>query len=97
MFMIRTFLISYRATGYLFGHYILSILRKDLFVLGLTDLVMFLSTFFCLLQQKAIYQRYISWDGSGWIIQHVLALFYVANIGMARNLPWRSCRMGILS
>jgi hypothetical protein len=89
--MLRTFLVSWRDTGYLFGHHIISILRKDLFVLGLTDLVMFLSTFVCLLLQKAVYRGVISWNRSGWILQHVHSGLTHADLVLARDLP---CRLG---
>src|SRR5271163_2767783 len=58
IFTIRTFLISYRTTGHLFGHKILSILRKDLLVMALTDGVMFAVTFVNVVIQKAVYKRY---------------------------------------
>jgi hypothetical protein len=74
MFSLRTFLVSYRTTGRLFGHQILSILGNDLFVLGLFDAAMFASTFLCVLLQKAVYRGWISWKQSGWILQHVLPL-----------------------
>jgi hypothetical protein len=51
----------------------LSILRKDVFVLGLTDAVMFGATFLCVVLQKAVYHRWINWNSWGWIIQHVLS------------------------
>lgn len=49
----------------------MSILKKDLVVLALTDLVMFLATFFCVLLQKAVFYRWISWNSVGWKLQHV--------------------------
>jgi len=70
-FTIRTFLVSYRQTGHLFGHQMLSILRKDLFVLAATDATMFGVTFLNVLLQKAIYKRWLSWNNWGWKIQHV--------------------------
>jgi sterol O-acyltransferase len=71
MFTIRTILVSYRTTGKLFGQQILTILGKDLLVLGLTDGVMFASTFLNVLVQKAVYKHWISWNGLGWKLQHV--------------------------
>ena len=58
--------------GYLFGHHMLSILRKDVFVLGITDGVMFGATFLCVVLQKAVWKRWIDWNSWGWILQHVL-------------------------
>jgi sterol O-acyltransferase len=69
--MIRTFLVSYRLTGALFGPHIIGILRKDLFVLALTDFLMFASTFLCVALQKAVLKGWISWNGAGWKLQHV--------------------------
>ena len=71
IFTIRTILVSYRTTGHLFGQQILSILKKDVFVLALTDGVMFASTFLNVLVQKAVYHRWLSWNGLGWKLQHV--------------------------
>jgi sterol O-acyltransferase len=71
IFTIRTSLISYRTTGRLFGHKMLSLLRNDLFVLALTDGVMFGVTFLNVAIQKAVYKRYISWNGAGYKLQHV--------------------------
>lgn len=57
--------------GYLFGHHMLSVLRKDVFVLGVTDAVMFGATFVCVGLQKAVWMRWIDWNSWGWILQHV--------------------------
>lgn len=61
--------------GYLFGHHMLSILRKDVFVMGITDAVMFGATFLCVVLQKAVRKRLIDWNSWGWILQHVLIRF----------------------
>lgn len=82
IFTIRTFLVSYRTTGRFFGYKILSILRKDLFVLGLTDAVMFAVTFINVFIQKLVYRRYISWNGAGYKLQHVPPLFRITFTGM---------------
>lgn len=74
LFTLRTFLLSYRATGYLFGHQIISILRKDLVVLAITDAVMVGSCFICVPLQKAIFNQYITWNRWGWVLQHVTSL-----------------------
>jgi sterol O-acyltransferase len=71
LFTIRTFLVSYRITGRLFGHNIISILKKDVIILGLFDAFMFASTFLCVPLQKAVHRRWITWNGWGWILQHV--------------------------
>jgi sterol O-acyltransferase len=96
LFTIRTFLVSYRATGQFFGHRILSILRKDLFVLGITDAVMFASTFICVLLQQAVYRRWISWNGWGWKLQHVGSIKVLLIVDMASLLPWWNNWLGFL-
>lgn len=45
--------------------------RKDVLVLGLTDLVLCWSTVFCLGLQRAILRGYLRWSGLGWVIQNV--------------------------
>jgi len=71
MFSLRTFLVSYRTKGRLFGYQMVSILKKDLIVLAVFDGAIFASTFICVVLQKAVYRRWISWNRSGWILQHV--------------------------
>ena len=74
----------------------LSILRKDVFVLGLTDAVMFGATFLCVLLQKAVYHRWINWNSWGWIIQHVLPPVVVWGliVDLAGRVSRRSRRVG---
>lgn len=45
--------------------------HKDVLILGLTDLVLCWSTFFCLGLQRAILHGYLRWSGMGWVIQNV--------------------------
>jgi len=71
MFSLRTFLVSYRTNGRLFGYQMVSMLRKDLLVLAAFDVAIFASTFICVVLQKAVYHGWISWNRSGWILQHV--------------------------
>lgn len=47
-------------------------LSRDVFVLGLTDVVMCASTVFSLFLQKVIAAGYLDWTRSGWIIQNVV-------------------------
>lgn len=45
--------------------------RKDVLVLGLSDLALCCSTIFCLTLQRVICHGYLRWSGLGWIIQNV--------------------------
>lgn len=55
----------------LFNSPIVMILRKDIVKIGLTDLAMYLSTYFAYFLQYACMKDWILWDSSGWIIQSV--------------------------
>lgn len=52
---------------------IVVILRTDIFKVGLTDLAMYLSTYFAYFVQYAIYKNWITWHRTGWILQTVYA------------------------
>lgn len=80
LFWVSTFLMlvriaasNWKVHGNIFGrNEILSIMfHHDVIVLGLTDGFMCASTVFCLLLQMTISAGYLSWNRSGWIIQHV--------------------------
>ncbi|KAF2477742.1 MBOAT-domain-containing protein [Lindgomyces ingoldianus] len=53
---------------------------RDLFVLSLTDGAMALSTSFGFLLQKAIANNYLTWGGSGWVIQSLWEIFFVVSV-----------------
>ncbi|KAJ5990872.1 hypothetical protein N7522_011079 [Penicillium canescens] len=64
---------------------------KDVFVLGLTDLVLCWSTIFCLVVQRAVFKGYLRWSGSGWLIQNIWQTTYLASITWwtyHRDWPW---------
>ena len=64
---------------------------RDVFVLGITDAVMCLSTGFGFFLQKAIAKGYLSWSRSGWIIQNLwqtFFLFAVVSWTLYREWPW---------
>lgn len=80
LFWLSTFLMlariaagNWKIHGHIFGNNeILSMMfHHDVMLLGLTDGFMCASTVFCLLLQKTISAGYLSWNGQGWIIQHV--------------------------
>lgn len=67
----------------MFGH--------DVFLLGLTDATMCLSTSFCLFLQRAVAKGQFNWGRYGWIIQNVWQtcyLFAVISWTLYREWPW---------
>ena len=64
---------NYKKTGSVFGtnELLTMMFSRHVFVMGLSDVVMMCATFFCLVLQKAIHARLLSWNRSGWIIQSV--------------------------
>ena len=80
LFWLSTFLLlvkvaanNWKAYGSVFGpNQILAMMfHRDVIVLGLTDGVLCGSTVSCLILQKVISKGWLSWNQSGWIIQHV--------------------------
>ncbi|MCJ1389817.1 acyl-CoA/sterol acyltransferase [Xylographa bjoerkii] len=64
---------------------------REVFVMGVTDIVLCCSTVFCLVLQKAILAGYSSWNKSGWIIQNIWQTTYIgAFVGWSvyRDWPW---------
>ena len=64
---------NWRLYGSIFGNneILTMMFHHDVVVLGLTDVVMMLSTAFGLLVQKAIFARWLTWNGLGWAVQSV--------------------------
>lgn len=80
LFWLGTFLMlvkvaaeNWKLYGSMFGrNEILAMMfHRDVLLLGLTDGIICFCTIFCLMLQKLIFTGYISWNGSGWIIQNV--------------------------
>lgn len=72
---------------------VMQILRKDLFKVAITDLVMYLTTYFPLFIQITIKKNILSWDGAGWILQVVYDFFFLLGWGIfalryVMNYPW---------
>ncbi|KAI3404532.2 ARE2 [Candida oxycetoniae] len=70
---------------------IVLILRRDLLKVGLTDLVMYLASYFPYFLQVLVIKRWISWRKIGWIIESVYeAIFVVVFVwfGHYMNFPW---------
>ena len=64
---------------------------KDLFVLGVTDGVLCGSTAFGLMLHKLIAKGWLTWGGSGYIIENLWQMFYIgAFVGWTfyRDWPW---------
>ncbi|KAK9448673.1 MBOAT, membrane-bound O-acyltransferase family-domain-containing protein [Limtongia smithiae] len=86
----RTMTVNYRTTGYLLPTHIVRILWRDIFKIGLTDLVFFLLTFANVAIQKLVAARVLRWR-SGLILQSLYELgFFVLSIWwpMYRGYPW---------
>ncbi|KAJ5122863.1 Sterol O-acyltransferase [Penicillium atrosanguineum] len=65
--------------------------RKDVLVLGLTDLVLCLSTVVCLGLQRVIWRGYLRWSGLGWVVQNIWQTAYLAGFiwwTYHRDWPW---------
>lgn len=80
LFWLGTFLMlvklaaeNWKVYGSIFGrNEILAMMfHRDVLLLGITDGIICFCTVFCLLLQRLILAGYISWNGSGWIIQNV--------------------------
>jgi sterol O-acyltransferase len=84
---------NWKNTGSVFGRAeILHLMvDRDLFVLLATDAVMCLCTGFGFFCQKAIAADYLTWDGSGWIIQSVWEILFTGTViwfSFYREWPW---------
>lgn len=75
--IVRTTVHNYVKFRQLLGTNIVNILQRDLIPIALTDLLMYLLTYFVVLLQYAIKHGYISWNRSGWIIENVWQTFYL--------------------
>ena len=84
---------NYRVHGSVFGgkELLKMMFERDLIVLGLTDGFIVGITVVGVGLQKIILKGYISWNGSGWIIQNIWQTFYLfAVVGwtLYREWPW---------
>ncbi|EUC51351.1 hypothetical protein COCMIDRAFT_79731 [Bipolaris oryzae ATCC 44560] len=84
---------NYRTTGSIFGNAeILHLMvDKELFVMLATDLGMCATTVFGFFLQKAIAKDYLTWNGSGWIVQSLWQAFFTFTfiwITFWREWPW---------
>lgn len=84
---------NYRTKGSVFGdaEILHLMIDKDLFVMLATDVAMCGATSFGFLLQKTIAKDYLTWNGSGWIIQSLWQVFFTCTIiwiTFWRNWPW---------
>lgn len=71
-FMFNSFVHTYFENDVPFLQWkIVQILRRDLFKVGLTDLAMYLSSYFAFLVQLGCKHNVISWNSSGWLLQGI--------------------------
>ncbi|EOD49900.1 putative mboat family protein [Neofusicoccum parvum UCRNP2] len=65
--------------------------ERDVVVLGLTDGVMCLATAFGFLLQHAVVRGHLTWEGPGYIIEHLWQTLYLGAVlywTMYRDWPW---------
>lgn len=91
--LIRVAANNQRAHGSVFGGNELMhmMFDRDVIVMGITDGVMCAGTAFGLLLQKLILKGYLTWNKSGWILQHAWQACYLAAVvgwTFYRDWPW---------
>ncbi|KAH6840249.1 hypothetical protein AA0118_g5246 [Alternaria tenuissima] len=84
---------NYRTKGSVFGdaEILHLMIDKDLFVMLTTDVVMCVATSFGFFLHKAIAKDYLTWNGSGWLIQSLWQTFFTCTIIWVtfwRDWPW---------
>lgn len=93
MLLLRVASLNWRNYGSVFGgaELLQMMFDREAVVMGLLDGIMTIGTVFCLVLQKLVVKGYLTWDGSGWIIQNIWQTFYLgASIGFTfyRHWPW---------
>lgn len=76
---------------YGFSSQIVEILARDLIWIGLTDLAMYLCTYFVFAVHYLVKRGVISWDKSGWIFVSLFELWFVMFFmayAQSKNYPW---------
>ncbi|CAH6723834.1 sterol O-acyltransferase 2 [[Candida] jaroonii] len=69
---------AYLSNGKLFWQFeIVGILTRDIFKVALTDLIMYLTTYFAFGLQKMCAYGYINWQSTGWLLQASYDFFYL--------------------
>jgi sterol O-acyltransferase len=84
---------NYKTQGSVFGdaEILHLMVDRDLFVMLTTDVSMCAATSFGFFLHKAIEKDYLSWNGSGWIIQSLWQTFFTVTVIWVtfwRDWPW---------
>ena len=84
---------NYKAKGSVFGdaEILHLMVDRDLLVMLTTDASMCAATSFGFFLHKAIAKNYLTWDGSGWIVQSLWQIFFTATVIWVtfwRDWPW---------
>lgn len=84
---------NYKTQGSVFGNaeILHLMIDRDLFVMLTTDVSMCAATSFGFFLHKAIARDYLTWNGSGWIIQSVWQTFFTVTVIWVtfwRDWPW---------
>ncbi|OCK83702.1 MBOAT-domain-containing protein [Lepidopterella palustris CBS 459.81] len=93
LLLFKVALQNWKSQGSVFGNaeILHMMVDRDLVVMGLTDGAMTLTTGFGLLLQKLIANGYLSWNGSGWLIQSLFEISFISSVigwTFYRDWPW---------
>ena len=93
LLLIRIAAGNYKTKGSVFGEaeILHLMIDRDLFVMLTTDASMYAATSFGFILHKAISKNYLTWDGSGWVVQSMWQIFYTAAVIWVtfwRDWPW---------
>lgn len=80
LLIIQSVAYNYANTRTFLGFNIINTLRKDLFKVAFTDLVMYLATYFGVFLQLVIKRGWLSWKTSGWILQNVSISYFARKV-----------------
>lgn len=89
--IVKTTVHNYVMFSKVLGTNIAFILYKDLEKIALTDLFMYLATYFGVFLQLVIKRNYVDWDTSGWILQNIwqaMFLFGFMWFSDYMEFPW---------
>lgn len=93
LLLLRIAALNWKTQGSVFGRaeILHLMIDRDLFVLLATDGAMCFATSFGFVLQKAIAKGYLTWDGSGWIIQSIWQMIFTGTViwfSFYREWPW---------
>ncbi|KAF2807585.1 MBOAT-domain-containing protein [Mytilinidion resinicola] len=93
LLLMRVAMQNLKAQGSIFGgaEILHMMVDRDLFVMGVTDGAMAFATMLCWGLQKIISKGYLTWNGSGWIIQSLFEIGFIGGViewTFYRDWPW---------